>query len=782
MSTGKELRRFGGHREYAYSVAFSPDGKVLATGDIRSIFLWDLATGKRLRTLEAFTREKADQKRPILWGVLSLAFSSAGKTLAAGEGDWCCSLWDVASGQRLRRIGSGAKDLKFLADGQTLVCDHYGLIQILNIAGKELHRFPLGNEHQVHAMSVTPDETTLVYGGPRGIVQGNISVRDEGVLSLWDVALEKEVRRTELPMPVYGVAVAPDGKTLAYTQKRTIHLADLASGKELRRIEGAEASNFKLQFTPDGKTLAAHGHGSLHFWDVASGRPVLSFPGHAAEVSTVAFTPDGKLLISASGQDGTARLWDASTGKLLRTFRIDCENARVLPVFGTKVLASPARNRVTLWDARTGRSLYSWQIDPTATKPYANEVLAMGLSPDGNAATIVSTTQNNDGSGGFKVTVRDLATGKDILQRPHVPAGRRTDWYVPTFSPDGSVMAETSAETIVLREVATGRELQSLATQKPAGDRFLLSHATFSADGRFLAAVHSADRVAHGTKSEASILLWELASGKELTPITVPYTPVLAFSPDGRFLASAAKDYFTHRKEDTVVHLWEAATGTKIAEFRGHEAFVNSLAFSPDSQTLATGLTDCTVLLWDLRPFRQRLAIKAPGPEELSRLWDALASDDVGAAVMAMGSLTAAPSESVRFLRERLKPAANVEPERLRQLIADLDSEQFAVRRAAQTDLAKLDTLARLALEAALAKNPSLETRRRVEQLLEKMRGPITLSAVLRDIRAVAVLQRIGTPEARQILEKLAAGAPAARLTSEAKAALGQPARHSTPR
>jgi hypothetical protein len=140
----------------------------------------------------------------------------------------------------------------------------------------------------------------------------------------------------------------------------------------------------------------------------------------------------------------------------------------------------------------------------------------------------------------------------------------------------------------------------------------------------------------------------------------------------------------------------------------------------------------------------------------------------------AIRTLAAAPREAVPFLRKRLEPAGAVRPERIEGLIADLDSEQFVVRRAAEEALARLDLLAEPALLGALRASPPLEKRRRVERLLNDLRGPIRDPEVLRAVRAVAVLEHAGTPGARRLLEELARGAPAARLTREAKAALSR--------
>ena len=126
---------------------------------------------------------------------------------------------------------------------------------------------------------------------------------------------------------------------------------------------------------------------------------------------------------------------------------------------------------------------------------------------------------------------------------------------------------------------------------------------------------------------------------------------------------------------------------------------------------------------------------------------------------------------ALAILKERMRPV-QVEQQRVNRLIDDLDSARFAVRAKASDELGKLGSLAGPALRKALAARPPLEARQRLEQLLNKLDGPITSPETLQMLRALEVLERIGTPEARQILLSLAKGAPEAALTQEAKASL----------
>jgi hypothetical protein len=189
---------------------------------------------------------------------------------------------------------------------------------------------------------------------------------------------------------------------------------------------------------------------------------------------------------------------------------------------------------------------------------------------------------------------------------------------------------------------------------------------------------------------------------------------------------------------------------------------------SGDGRRLVSGLADSTLLVWEV-------AAAPPGKlsaEDTRRAWDDLGCPDARRAYQARGALAATPTEAVSFLKEHLQPAKAADPQRLRRLLADLDSEQFAVREKAQEELARLGDLAEPSLRRALEGQPSLEVRRRVQALLDRLRGPVTQPKLLQLLRGVAVLEDAGTPEARRLLEELAGGAAEARLTREAKGAL----------
>jgi hypothetical protein len=195
------------------------------------------------------------------------------------------------------------------------------------------------------------------------------------------------------------------------------------------------------------------------------------------------------------------------------------------------------------------------------------------------------------------------------------------------------------------------------------------------------------------------------------------------------------------------------------------------LAFSPDGRRLVSGLADSTLLIWNVSP----PAIAKNGKitaDMVAQAWRDLVGSDGPRAFRARWALAAAPETAVSLLRKHLKAIQPADSKRLRRLIADLDDKRFLVRQQAQKELEEIGELAAPALKKALTEKSSLEVRQRIDGLLGKLRGPVTRPEMMRAVRAVAVLEDVATPQARKLLEVLSQGAPEARLTQEAKAAL----------
>jgi hypothetical protein len=328
------------------------------------------------------------------------------------------------------------------------------------------------------------------------------------------------------------------------------------------------------------------------------------------------------------------------------------------------------------------------------------------------------------------------------------------------LSPDGRLVAAGDQHGVLLLwRSATGREVFRLPAHRGP-----VAALAFSPDGRTLASGGAHDR---------SLRLWEVATSKERHRLEVSATVMapVAFSSEGVVLAAAGPES---------VRLWDVAGGKELAPLRGHHAAITCLAFSGDGQTLATGSGDGTALVWDVhglppaRPEAGRLTAR-----ELEALWADLAGADAARAYRAMRTLSAARKQALPFLQARLLSLSAAAREWLAQLLRDLDDHDFPVRDRATAELIKLGKLAEPALRAAVKGSPSAEVRLRVRVILEKQDDtPAATPEWAPGLRALEVLEQVGTAEARQVLRKLAQAKPETWLTAEAGASLERLARH----
>jgi Tol biopolymer transport system component len=484
-----------------------------------------------------------------------------------------------------------------------------------------------------------------------------------------------------------------------------------------------------------------HVHTAPRLW-LDEPKPRNTLQGHADSIMGTAFSPDGKLLASAS-LDTTVKLWDVATGKNTATFpnhyRFDFR-AAFSP--DGKTLAMGSGPTIELWDVASGKHTAS-------LAGHTGQVLHVVYSPDGRylaSASLDSTVRVWHAAS--RATVAAL--------QAHTRCANAV-----AFSPDGKTLASASDDgTVRLWEVATGKERIALRgpltwTVRSAASQRSVS---FSPDGKTLAS---------GCENE-TVQLWNLATGRRrsLRGHTSIVSSV-AFSPDGRSLASAS--------HDKTVKVWDVASATNTATLTGHDKEVFSVVFAPDGHTLVSAGKDGTLKFWDVPTVPRSDQSTEPAlsldlsAEELDALWQHLA-EDTKPAFLAIQDLVSAPQPAVAAIKERLHPVPVPDNDKIARLVADLDADNFATRRKAGEALEKLGELADPALRRRLAEKPSLEVRQRVEQLLAKLEQ--ISPDPLRVLRAVEVLEHIGSPEAKELLETLATGAEGARLTREARAAL----------
>lgn len=781
-------------------LVFSPDGTKMATVEsdyqyTTVLVVWDTKTGRALRRLDLsgvgvllltwladgrgialvnvrddpapllweFTDEKAakpEGKRPNLTGGTfsapvqpvqdneydaCYAISPDGKMLAIGKAgqlqlDREVQLWELQVGVRtdtLKPLKGGVihpgncGEIYFTPDAKTLVVftqakylgrDKFENEQLVTVwdvkTGKERMRFKAPRPAYNGRPAVALSNTTLAIGLPKGDT------------SLWDLKTGKRQRldtkhasqKVRHFFGTYSVAFTPDGKTLITGGRdNAVKVWDLESKKLVRTLTGHHNWVDSLAVASDGKMLASTG-GTIRLWDLTTGADACPLPGHKFVVWQVALSADGKSAVTGSW-DNTLRWWDATTGTERRSIPIsNGMTSLVSSPDGKIALVATDDHKLRMWDGETG------QEKPTNV-PVDAKFEALSFSPDGKHLVAAS---------GSKVTVWEWPSLK-LARTIELPKPGKSKWEIPPpvngqtqchtaiVSPDGKwlvTVAERawteerdgdthsySGEGVVdVWEFATGKRIRRLAEGLSS---FRTGH--FTADGRFVLVGGGGTIIKpDGSEGEAftgEINLFDLNAGRVVRRFEPPITPDgIAFRSCVGSVASSDGRILCVSYMSGEIVLYEVETGRPRRTLTGHRAYVSGLGFSADGRRLISGCYDGTALIWDTSLTGAAISRPKPFPAaEADKLWQAIEADDAKAAFAAMVQLATSSDQAIDIVRQNVKPAS-------------------------------------LASAAAAPR--------------------------LRQVRAVELLEGLGTPAAKKLLNELASGKAGAPLTLDATAAL----------
>ncbi|MEG4250189.1 WD40 domain-containing protein [Microcoleus sp. Pol10D4] len=562
-SSCREILTCKGHTNVVESVAFSPDGKILASGSYENIIkLWDVKTGECLKVLQGHTGS-----------VMSVTFNPDGNILASGSFDGAIRLWDIHTGECCKILQDHTKvvfSVAFHPAGEMLASGSGDTtVRLWNVGTGECLKILYGHTKNVFSVAFHPAGEILASGS------------SEKTVKLWDISSGECLKTLEGHGDrVRSIAFSPSGEILASgSHDRTAKLWDIRTGECLNTLQGHSNQVRSVAFSPNGEILVSGSYDkTLRLWDIDSGECLNTLQGHRNQVISIAFSPNGKIL--ASGDDEqTVKLWDVSSGECLQILHghLDRVNLVAFNPSG-QILASASYDQtLKLWDIRSGECLHT-------LPEFGNETRSIAFSPNGEILA----------SAGYDQTVRlwDIGTG-ECIKTLH---GHNNYVYSAAFSPLGEIFASEGFDgTVRLWDIHTGECLQILH-----GHTDWVRAITFSQNGEILAS----------GSIDQTVRLWDINSGECLNIFHghTDWIRSVAFSYSGEIVASGSVD--------GTVRIWDIRTGECLKILQDHTSRINSVAFSSNGKIMAACSRDGKIRLWDVETGECLKILKSDRPYE----------------------------------------------------------------------------------------------------------------------------------------------------------------------
>lgn len=554
------IHRLQGHSDDVESVAFSPDGNLIASssGD-SSIIIWDTITG-----------EMRNQFGDYTYGVESVAFSPDGTQVLAGAWQGEVTLWDVTTGKIIRefeghgdqsnilsvdfglsgtRIAAGGCGSTYVDDNSIVQCDE-GEIVVWDVASGDIVRRFRGHSDVVMGVAFSSDETRIVSGS------------EDNLVMLWSITNGVLLRQYEgHRSKVTSVDISSDGdQILSSSYDNNLMLWDANNGGLIRTFIGHNSWVREARFSPDdSQIVSASNDNRIILWDTETAEELHQFRGHNNWINSVAFSPDASLIVSGAADDDLI-IWETKDSSSLTVFEGHASDVTAIDLSpDEETLASGSRDdTIMLWDVNTGEILQTFT-------GHSDEIMSLIFSPDGSQ--IIS-------AGDRTIRFWDVETGETsrVIEQDNAV------WAI-ALSPDGKQLLSTDYDEMILRSAQTGEEIRSFD-----GHSAPIRGFAFNSDGSRIVSA-SYDYTAFVWDVETGEIIHELEEHSGLVFSAV-------FSPDDRYIATSSQD-------NTII-LWDAENGEIVRELQGHLDQVFTVAFTPDGRNLLSGAYDRTMILWDI--------------------------------------------------------------------------------------------------------------------------------------------------------------------------------------
>ena len=565
--SGRQLLTRQEHNNRIWSVAFSPDGEIVSTSSSNgNIKLRNVKTNQHLKTLR--------ENNSRVWTV---AFNPQNPNiLSSGSQDGKVRLWDVSTGKCFSVFSGhqgGVRSVSFSFDGKQLGSGSEDrTVKIWNVSTGECIKTLSEHNSQVWSVAFSPTHNQTVASGSQN-----------GIIKISDVSTGECLRtfQTQTDNGVQTIAFNPNGQTLASgMESQLLQLWDVTTGQLLQTLSGHSDEIWMVDFSPDGNTLTSGSNDrTIKLWDVNTGQCIKTLQGYADWILSLKFSQDSKTIIGSSN-DNTIRLWDINTGQCLKTLKghsSPVQSIALSPSDGQTLASGSDKGVVKLWNLTTGECLHT-------LKGQTRQVWWLAFNPQGN--TIASASSD------CTVGLWDVNTGECL----HILKKHTSQVWSVAFSPDGQILASSSEDgTVELWDVTTGESLKTLEVHNTQIQVWLTA---FSLDGKTLS---TASR-------DGTVKLWDIATGKCLKTLEgfIDEIWTVSFSPNNQTFVSDC--------DTNTFNLWNFDNGECLRTFKGHTSFLWLVIFSPDGKLLASCSQDETIKLWSVQTGEclQTLRIEKP--------------------------------------------------------------------------------------------------------------------------------------------------------------------------